>query len=61
LKIGTLSGCVADGTTTNQAGSICVVQVTFTPAYVGLHSLPIEVVTSAGTLQLGTVGTGVGP
>jgi hypothetical protein len=60
LKIGTLSGCVADGTTTNQAGSICVVQVTFTPAYVGLHSLPIEVVTSAGTLQLGTVGTGVG-
>jgi hypothetical protein len=60
LEIGALSGCVADGTTTNQASSICVVQVTFTPAYAGLHSLPIKVVTSAGTLQFGTVGTGVG-
>jgi sugar lactone lactonase YvrE len=60
LEIGALSGCVADGTTTNQAGSICVVQVTFTPVYAGLHSLPIKVVTSAGTLQLGTIGTGVG-
>jgi hypothetical protein len=61
LKIGALSGCVADGTTLNPSTATCVIQVTFTPAYAGLHSLPIKVVTSAGNLQLGTVGTGVGP
>jgi hypothetical protein len=61
LKIGALSGCVADGITTNPINSVCVVQVTFSPAYAGLHSLPIKVATSAGTLQFGTVGTGVGP
>ncbi|MGA3213617.1 MAG: hypothetical protein ABSD20_20120, partial [Terriglobales bacterium] len=61
FSVGTITGCVVNGSTVNSAGSICVVPLTFTPAYSGLRREPLVVQTSLGTFQFGLEGEGVGP
>jgi sugar lactone lactonase YvrE len=61
FTVGTIAGCAADGVTTNVAGSICTVQVTFQPGYPGLRQVPLVVQTSAGLFQFALQGTGIGP
>jgi trimeric autotransporter adhesin len=60
-KIGTVSGCVVDGVTSNPAGTICTIPITFSPGYPGLRPVPIQAVTSAGNVNIGLNGLGVGP
>lgn len=43
------------------AGTTCNVQVTFSPAYPGLRSAPLLVVTNNGTYSFGLSGVGQGP
>lgn len=43
------------------AGTTCNVKVTFTPAYPGWRSVPLQVATSAGTFNFGMTGLGTGP
>ena len=59
--VGAISGCVADGVTPVDAGSLCTVPITFHPGYPGLRQAPLEVVTSAGTFYFGLSGIGLGP
>jgi sugar lactone lactonase YvrE len=61
FAVGTITGCVTDGVTTNAAGSICTVPVTFQPGYPGLRQMPLVVQTSAGLFQFALQGTGTGP
>ena len=58
-SIGTITGCTIGGS--NPAGTICTIPVTFTPAYPGQRWVPLKVVTSAGNINFGLQGTGVGP
>ena len=44
-----------------EAGTLCNVTVTFTPAYPGLRPVPLQVATSAGTFNFGMNGIGTGP
>ena len=60
-KVGTVTGCVVDGVTSNPAGTICTVPITFSPAYPGLRPVPLKVVTSAGDINIGLNGMGVAP
>jgi trimeric autotransporter adhesin len=59
-SVGTISGCSVGGAS-NPAGTICVIPVTFTPAYPGQRRIPLQVVTSAGNINFGLQGMGVGP
>ena len=59
--VGTVSGCVVDGVTPNPAGTICIIPITFSPGYPGLRSVPLQAVTSAGNVNIGLNGQGVGP
>jgi trimeric autotransporter adhesin len=61
FTIGTLSGCVADGETPINAGTICTVPVTFKPGYSGLQEAPLELQTNAGPFYFGLSGIGMGP
>ncbi len=59
FKLGTITGCTLDGKTSNPAGTVCTVPVTFSPAYPGMRSAAITV--ANGSTKLGTVGVyGVG-
>jgi sugar lactone lactonase YvrE len=58
--VGSISGCVVDGSTVNVAGTVCTVAVTFTPAYPGFRSIPLQLQTSAGQLSVGLSGLAVG-
>ncbi len=60
FTVGTVSGCVVDGSTVNALGSFCVVPVTFSPAYTGRRNVALKVVTSAGTFAFGLSGVGTG-
>jgi sugar lactone lactonase YvrE len=59
--VGSVSGCVVDGITSNAAGTICIVPVTFTPAYPGERKVPLSILTSTGTYAVGMSGMGIGP
>jgi trimeric autotransporter adhesin len=59
--VGTVSGCAVDGVTSNPVGTICTVPITFSPAYPGQRPVPLQVVTSAGKVNIGLNGMGVGP
>ncbi len=59
--IGKITGCAVDGVTTNPAGTICTIPITFSPGYPGLRPVPIQAVTSAGNINIGLDGLGVGP
>ncbi len=59
--VGTVSGCAVDGATSNPAGTVCTVPITFSPAYPGLRPVPLQVVTSAGKINIGLNGVGVSP
>ena len=61
FTVGTVTGCVTDGVTSNPAGSICTIPVTFQPAYPGERQMPLVVQTSAGNFQFALEGTGTGP
>ncbi len=43
------------------AGTLCNVQITFTPAYPGSRPAPLQVASSAGTFNFGLTGTGSSP
>jgi hypothetical protein len=55
------SDCVADGKTLNPAGTVCTFSIDFYPAYPGLRSLPLQIMTSAGNFNAGLNGMGIGP
>jgi trimeric autotransporter adhesin len=59
--VGKVTGCATDGVTSNSAGTICTVPITFSPAYPGLRQVPLKAVTSAGNVNIGLNGIGVGP
>jgi sugar lactone lactonase YvrE len=59
--VGTVSGCAVDGVTSNPVGTVCTVPITFSPAYPGQRPVPLQVVTSAGKVNIGLNGTGVAP
>ena len=58
---GAVTGCVVDGATSIAAGTICSVPITFTPAYPGQRSVPLQVVTGSGNVNIGLNGLGNGP
>ena len=45
--VGTVAGCVVDGVTSNPAGTICTIPITFSPGYPGLRPVPIQAVMPA--------------
>ncbi len=59
--VGTVSGCSVDGVTSNPVGTICTVPITFSPAYPGQRPVPLQVVTSAGKVNIGLNGMGISP
>ena len=59
--VGAITGCTVNGSTTVPDGSICVVPVSFAPAYPGLRQVPLKVVASSGTYYFGLSGVGVSP
>ena len=61
FTIGALSGCVADGETPINGGSICTVPISFNPAYPGLREAPLELQTNAGPFYFGLTGVGIAP
>jgi sugar lactone lactonase YvrE len=58
---GTVTGCAVDGATSNPAGTICTVPVTFQPAYTGNRGVSLLAVTNTGTFAFGLSGIGTGP
>jgi trimeric autotransporter adhesin len=60
-SVGTITGCTVNGTTSNPAGTVCTIPITFTPAYPGQRWLPLQVVTSTGNTNFGLTGIGEGP
>jgi sugar lactone lactonase YvrE len=61
FTIGTITGCTVGGAS-NPAGTVCIVPVTFSPAYPGLRSASLIV--NNGSAVVGTAGlygTGLGP
>ena len=59
--VGAVTGCAVDGMTSNPSGTICIVPITFSPAYPGQRLVPLQVVTSAGKVNIGMNGLGVSP
>jgi len=58
FTVGTTTGCAVNGSTTNASGTVCVVPVTFTPAYPGQRNVPLQVVAGGGSINFGLSGTG---
>jgi sugar lactone lactonase YvrE len=61
FTVGTITGCVLDGTTTNTAGTVCQVPITFKPGFPGYREIPLQTVTANGNTNFGLRGVGVGP
>ena len=55
---GSAAGCVVDGSTPNPQGTLCIIPVTFQPAYPGVRREPLTAITSGGTFYVGVSGTG---
>ena len=60
-SVASVNGCAVDGVTSNPAGTVCTLSITFSPAYPGLRPVPLQVVTSAGKVNIGLNGMGVSP
>ncbi len=60
-SVGTVTGCTVDGTTSNAAGTVCTVPITFRPAYPGQRNVPLTVATNTGTYSVGLSGVGTAP
>jgi trimeric autotransporter adhesin len=60
-SVGSVSGCAVDGVTSNPVGTVCTVSITFSPAYPGQRPVPLQVVTSAGKVNIGLNGMGISP
>ena len=59
FTVGAVTGCATDGVTSNAAGTICTVPITFNPQYPGLRTGALTV--NNGSSIVGTVGlTGMG-
>jgi hypothetical protein len=58
-SIGAITGCTVGSS--NPIGTICVLPVTFKPAYPGNRPVPLQVVTSTGNISFTLTGTGSGP
>jgi sugar lactone lactonase YvrE len=58
---GTVTGCTVDGSTSNTAGTICTVPITFHPAYPGQRNVPLTIATDTGTYSVGLSGLGTAP
>jgi hypothetical protein len=61
FTVGTVTGCTANGNTTNTAGSVCAFTVTFAPAYPGQRSQPLAVTLNGQVYPFGLTGMGTGP
>jgi sugar lactone lactonase YvrE len=59
--VGTIGGCVVDGSTPNAIGTICTVPITFRPGYPDPRRLPFVAVTNGGSFHFGLNGIGLGP
>jgi hypothetical protein len=59
--VGTVSGCAVDGVTSNPVNTVCTVPITFSPAYPGQRLVPLQVMTSAGKIDIGLNGMGTSP
>ena len=57
--LGAITGCTIGSS--NPDGTICVLPVTFSPAYPGIRSVPLKVVTSDGNINFALTGIGSGP
>jgi trimeric autotransporter adhesin len=57
--LGTITGCTLGSS--NPAGTICTVPVTFQPAYTGERGVSLQAVTGSGTFTFGLNGIGTGP
>jgi sugar lactone lactonase YvrE len=58
-SIGTITGCTVGAS--SPADTVCNVPITFMPAYPGQRWVPLEVVTSTGSINFGLTGIGSGP
>jgi len=58
VTVGVLTNCAA---TTYASGSQCIVPLTFAPIYPGQRDASLSITTSAGTVDFGLFGTGLGP
>jgi sugar lactone lactonase YvrE len=59
---GAVSGCVVDGHTVNPGLSVCIVDVTFSPQYPGLRTVPLVLTDGAGKKSsVGLTGIGLAP
>ena len=57
--LGTVTGCTVGSS--NPSGTVCVLPVTFSPAFPGNRPVPLQVVTSNGNINFALTGTGRGP
>jgi len=58
-SIGTITGCTIGAS--NPVNTVCNIPITFTPAYPGRRWVPLQVVTSTGSINFGLTGIGKGP
>jgi len=59
FSVGAITGCAIGAS--SPSGTICIVPITFTPAYPGFRQIPLQVVTSAGNVSFGLQGVATGP
>jgi len=59
FTLGAVTGCAVGSN--NGIGATCVLPVTFTPAYPGSRSVPLQIVTSTGNISFALTGIGTGP
>ncbi len=57
--VGTMTGCTLGSSTSS--GTTCTIPVTFAPAYPGLRPMPLQIVTSTGSISFPLTGFGTGP
>jgi sugar lactone lactonase YvrE len=58
-SLGPITGCTVGAS--NPVDTVCSIPITFSPAYPGPRWVPLEVVTSAGSINFGLTGIGMGP
>jgi DNA-binding beta-propeller fold protein YncE len=62
FTVGTVTGCVMNGTTSNAAGTICTVPITFSPQYPGSRTGALTLNNGNSIVgTVGLVGMGTGP
>ncbi|MGC9293552.1 MAG: NHL repeat-containing protein, partial [Acidobacteriaceae bacterium] len=61
FTIGAITGCTLGGSTTNAAGTICTVPITFSPQYPGVRTGELTVNIGGPAYTVGLYGTGDAP